>query len=524
MKQLPLIIEKLKKKHLSLRLLHQSDSPLYYFETNKNYYLITFISIEELNNKTKIKIKQKNLYKKLNEIEDENVLIFLRDFNSLRGAKDIFISVDKGQVQSFKLINNGLELFMEGGSSTIFKNKNNILIKVLKNTQSGRESRFENEIKFIKECSKIHGVMKIIPDEKDDKEILESCGIKHYYSLEKADYYYEKIRDLDIFKIVGIFIPLVKTLKRVHKKKIFHLDIKPDNIVWHEKMLKLIDFGIAHQDGVSDENTLRNDINGLGAKFTMAPEMKRNPLCQDYEKADIYSLIKTLWLFLTKDFKGFEGQYNKNNRFFGLKYYKNGSETVLDQAQYNIFYEHLEFVLEKCTDEDPRRRLSLDEIIKHLSLFLKAKNTKLNKEYFFTKKALNEIIKEAIIKFPANNIEYEIDTESKFSEGELSKVLFEEDLYRDLKILKCSWDKEEHININNYYFSALITLIICPIYRYKLNFKYFEFDDNLNIYIFKEYFTNNTYESIKDKQYSKIEFKDSNFYLEARDKKIKIGS
>lgn len=48
----------------------------------------------------------------------------------------------------------------------------------------------------------------------------------------------------------------------------------------------------------------------MGAVFTISPEMKRNPKEADGKKADVFSLAKTLWMFLTKDEKGFDGVYD----------------------------------------------------------------------------------------------------------------------------------------------------------------------------------------------------------------------
>lgn len=514
MNSLNSIIKKLTFNYPSLRLLHKSENPIYYIQNGKNYYLLTFIYIGDIKNNIKTKIKKNLLYKNGKDIHDLGLLNFLKDFNSKRGSKNFFLSIEKGQKEYFDLINNGLELFMQGGSSVIFKNKNNKLIKILKNTSAGRKERFCNEINFINNCSRINGVMKIIEPDIDDKKYI--SNFDYYYYLNKGEPSNETLENWDIFEIIKNFIPLVKTLKMIHKKKIYHLDIKPDNIVWHEGRFKFIDFGIAHKDGVSDENTLRYDINGLGAKFTMAPEMKRNPLCKDYEKADIYSLIKTLWLFLTKDLKGFEGQYDKNNRFFGLKYYHSEkNKTVLNQIEYNIYYDNLELVLTKCTDENPQRRLSLEQIIENLEIFLKSKDKKLNSQDYFRKKAINEIIKAAIIKYPANNLKYKIN-ENEYIED----VIFEEDLYRDLEIYECCWEQANNFKSNG---SDLIYLIVPPIYRYNLNFKYYELDMESQTYISKGDLTSSVFELLKNKKYMKIYFENNSLFLETEFEKIKFG-
>ena len=48
-----------------------------------------------------------------------------------------------------------------------------------------------------------------------------------------------------------------------------------------------------------DNDDFTKSDRGLGAIFTIAPEMKRNPKPADASKADVFSLAKTLWM-LTK--------------------------------------------------------------------------------------------------------------------------------------------------------------------------------------------------------------------------------
>lgn len=69
-----------------------------------------------------------------------------------------------------------------------------------------------------------------------------------------------------------------------------------------------------------DNGDFTKSDQGLGAIFTIAPEMKRNPKVADASKADVYSLAKTFWMFLSGDEKGFDGVYNHLDESHSLRY------------------------------------------------------------------------------------------------------------------------------------------------------------------------------------------------------------
>ena len=100
----------------------------------------------------------------------------------------------------------------------------------------------------------------------------------------------------------------------------------------------------------------------VGAKFTMAPEMRRYASEADGLPADIYSFSKTLWIALTNQPLGFDGQYNLNS-FVSLKnYLPKIYTTTLDQ------------LLIECTDHDPLRRPKIKQVIDRLKEWLSLLN------------------------------------------------------------------------------------------------------------------------------------------------------
>lgn len=111
-----------------------------------------------------------------------------------------------------------------------------------------------------------------------------------------------------IEEIIDGVIQLSETLILLHEKGYSHRDIKPDNIFYYNNRYFLGDFGLV--DIPDNPNDLTKNGDRIGAKYTIAPEMFRNSKTADGSKADVYSLAKTLWMLLTEDYKGFDGQYN----------------------------------------------------------------------------------------------------------------------------------------------------------------------------------------------------------------------
>lgn len=135
-------------------------------------------------------------------------------------------------------------------------------------------------------------------------------------------------------------------------KNITHRDIKPENLFWLQDSYYIGDFGLVDYP---DKKALTGKREAIGPKWTMAPEMRRNPGKADGKFADIYSIAKTLWILLTKETKGFEGQYIADHHI-GIGRY-----------QRTIYTKPLDLLIEDCTQNDPLKRPSLREIANRLN-------------------------------------------------------------------------------------------------------------------------------------------------------------
>lgn len=241
----------------------------------------------------------------------------------------------------------------EGGNAKVYHvrykdNNKDFALKDLVVGGSEKHVRFVDEINVIKDnCTEIEG---IIP-------ISEYSVDEYWYTMPIAkpaiDYIIEN--KLNIEKTVQGIIQLCETLEKLHEKGISHRDIKPSNIYYYKSRFYLGDFGLV--EFPENTNHFTKSDKGLGAIFTIAPEMKRNPKGTDGKKADVFSLAKTMWMFLTRDEKGFDGVYN----------YLDPNHSLRHIHQYkNIHLVEIDELLKDATDNNPDARPTIKEFKERL--------------------------------------------------------------------------------------------------------------------------------------------------------------
>lgn len=237
-----------------------------------------------------------------------------------------------------------------GGNSSVWlvehiETNEKRVIKLLKKTHDTARLRFLDEIKIISENQDIEGIMRIIDHSKQEDETL-------WYTMPLTIPLNEYLVDKPTIIKIDAILEIAKTLSQLHSRKVSHRDIKPQNLFFNENFI-VGDFGLV--DYRDKENDLTIVGNALGPRWTIAPEMRNNPEVSDGLSADVYSLSKTLWIFLTSIEKGFEGQYSPS-----------GSIGISKYGQ-DIYLNILEELLVKCTENDPNLRPTIDEFIETLS-------------------------------------------------------------------------------------------------------------------------------------------------------------
>lgn len=241
-----------------------------------------------------------------------------------------------------------IEQLGEGGNAEVYRVKNNATgqeyaLKDLVNRGLEKRSRFVEEIHIMREYhSTIAGILPIFDYSEDE----------YWYTMPVAMSAIDYIRrnKLSIQDIIICVISLCNTLIELHKEGISHRDIKPSNIYFYDQRFYFGDFGLV--DFPESENDFTKSDKGLGAIFTIAPEMKRNPKNADGKKADVFSFAKTVWMFLSDDEKGFDGVYNYADPQFGLHYI---------EKYRNAHLVELEELLTDATNNNPSERPTIAE-------------------------------------------------------------------------------------------------------------------------------------------------------------------
>lgn len=224
-------------------------------------------------------------------------------------------------------------------------------IKILRSITNETYMRFKIETSTLEKLGCIPGIIPLI-----EKHVPEDkSGSTPWFTMPVAIPFEKYIQGRVPFDIVSDFIELAKTLQHLHAQGISHRDIKPANFLHYEGRLCLSDFGLVKYPHRATITPARRDV---GAKFTMAPEMRRHAHSANGVSADVYSFAKSLWIALTGQELGFDGQYNPLSTLALSNYIPNTYTTTLDR------------LLEECTDTEPDRRPTTTSVIERLNEWL----------------------------------------------------------------------------------------------------------------------------------------------------------
>lgn len=254
-----------------------------------------------------------------------------------------------------------------GGNGIVYevedKLGNRYAKKNLKNTANNKAyQRFKDEISILLNLKSVPGIIPMI-DHHFPVNITKN-NFPYYImplGIPIKDYILRIENDEHLF--TSIF-KLCETIEHLHKKGITHRDIKPENLLVIDDEIYLSDFGLANFPKKKRISVLNESI---GPKWTIAPEMKRISSKSAFKKADIYSLTKTIWMLVTRNWYGFEGQYIPNSNISLDKFITlaiNETRTIGNWYYFSIVL--LERLLQKGTDNNPDNRPTIDEFTEAL--------------------------------------------------------------------------------------------------------------------------------------------------------------
>ena len=174
-------------------------------------------------------------------------------------------------------------------------------IKVLKLSKFNRVPKLQdvilNEIQTLKKLESKH-IVKFIKMLKTSNHIYLVYEFCNGGNLETYLNQKQSLSELEAFVI---FEQLLEAIKQTYSYNIIHRDVKPENILFNNGVIKLSDFGFCKR--LKEENSMADSM--VGSPMYMAPEcLIGNPY---NTKADIYSLGIVLYEMLF-GFYPYDGQ------------------------------------------------------------------------------------------------------------------------------------------------------------------------------------------------------------------------
>jgi len=151
----------------------------------------------------------------------------------------------------------------------------------------------------------------------------------------------------------NIAVQAISGLRAFHRRDVLHQDIKPDNIIYTDGGIRIIDFGSCQVAGVDEIHTRISRQQALGTRDYCAPEYLLNGPVSP--KSDQFSLGVLLYELLT------------GNHPFGAAYHKCATEKDFARLAYTPAY-RINSLVPVWLDGAIRRALSIDPALRYPAL------------------------------------------------------------------------------------------------------------------------------------------------------------
>lgn len=239
----------------------------------------------------------KEALEKASKEDEENLESGFISIDEDKESKKSQPDTDKPELEKSKFTN-VKPLSFQGAMSTVYQAKLHGKWIIIKRIKSKYKDNPKYKELFLREFENAyhldHPHIVRILDKGEDKEGL-------FYTMEYVDG--RTLNDIitknglrNKYLAEKIIRQLLDALSYVHKKQIFHRDLKPDNIyvTFKGDNVKVLDFGLAAADYFED------DLLKVGTPRYAAPEQMKKGYDVD-QRADIYSLGKIFLELLTGD-------------------------------------------------------------------------------------------------------------------------------------------------------------------------------------------------------------------------------
>ena len=203
----------------------------------------------------------------------------------------------------------------KGGNSAVFKlidtnDNSEFAIKFSKYKRSAENikanNRFDNEVYALYEAQK-NNFPNVVDIAFDGIHSIRESGDFNFYVMEKADTdltNFLKENPITTSQKLVLCHEIIKGINQLHSMKLYHRDIKPDNIFFVGKVWKIGDLGLSTYRGQYPTLDGRNEK--IGPYGWLSPEAMNKVLCPGtpYEAlhdciidhfSDIFQLGKLIW-------------------------------------------------------------------------------------------------------------------------------------------------------------------------------------------------------------------------------------
>lgn len=211
-----------------------------------------------------------------------------------------------------------------------------------------RLGRFRDEIAFLAAHPGTAGILPLL-----DSRIRDDPGQSSWYVMPVA----RPIRaalgsDPEPVVVVAAIAEIAATLASLAVEGVAHRDLKPDNLFELDGRWVIGDFGLV---SYPDKDPRTEHGRKLGPVDYMAPEMRRDADRADPGPADVWALGKTLWVLLADAELPQPGTHQAAEAAHALR----------DRITFT-FAAELDLLLERATQIDPTRRVSMEEMAREL--------------------------------------------------------------------------------------------------------------------------------------------------------------